>query len=242
MNLDEAKLKIAKLIRLGENQGSAENESETAMRQAEALMRKYNLSRAEILMKDGEVKYTWEAGFYGFGRPGKPVSKVPVWFQGLSVAVARFTDTLVSLTNKPELGAGLSFRGEAQDVVLALWFIDYLKDAIRRATRDAGLGSSSSREDFRKVMAWRLSMRLKELREARNHQASDPNCRALVLVTEDKLKQRDAKFGGENYRSSKSSGTIKDPRAYQRGIDEANKVQLNKPLTGFSNNDRLRSA
>lgn len=226
MNLDEAKLKISKLLRLGESDNA--NESETALRQAESLMRKYHLSRVDLFEKDGKISYKWESGFYSFGRDGQPVRKSPVWFQWVCVEIAKFTDTIVSNDLSLEEGAGLRFKGEAEDVILALWFADYLKDAIRRATREANMGSSAGREAFRKTMALRLCARLRELREQRQQTFSTGTS---LIVISDKLAKRNEHFGGEKYKAGKQV-KISHQDAVNKGYHAANKVQLNKPLKG----------
>lgn len=228
MNLDEAKLKIAKLLRLGENQGANNNEAETAIRQAEALMRKYNVTHTEVLEKGGEIFYKWESGFFGFGRDGKPVQRNPIWFQWVCVEVAKFTDTIVTNDYHHEDGAGVRFKGEAEDVILALWFADYLKDAIRKATREADMGSPQEREAFRKSMSLRLCSRLRELRELRQRDFSTGT--ALVVVS-DKLAKRNEYFGGESYKVGRAV-KISHNGAILKGYEAANKVPLNKPLSG----------
>lgn len=227
-DLDRIKAKVAKLLSLGENGAAAENEAETAMRQAESLMRKYGIERSQIVADGGEVSYTWESGYYAFG-DGKANKKVPVWYQWLTVSIARFTDTIVRMEYRFDEGMGVRFQGEAEDIVLALWFADYLKDSIRRATRDAKMGSSQGREAFRKAMAIRLCYRMNELREKRNQEFSSST--ALVVVN-DKLAKRDAFFGGESYRANKKAVTISNAEAIRKGYSAADRVQFNKPLSG----------
>lgn len=234
MNIEEARQKIAKLINLSTNQASTADEAETAMRFAEALMRKFNLTRAEIVDSGNQVRYEWEAAFYGFGRKGRPTMKIPEWFGWLAVAIANFTDTIASSTSTANEGAGIKYKGEAQDVILAMWFLDYLKENIRRATREVQMGSSRAREQFRRAMALRLCARLKSLREERTTVTSGT---ALVVVNE-KLTQRDAVFGQPNYGKSKNV-TISDSRALVEGVKAADKVNLNRPLGSNEEHERV---
>lgn len=223
----KAKLKIAKLLRLGENTGATTNEAETALRQADALMRKYGITRAQIVEGGGEVTYNWESGFYEFGRDGKPVKKNPIWYQWLIVGIANFTDTIASNAYDYERGAGVKFKGEAEDVVLALWFADYLKDAIRLATRAADAGSPQGREEFRKAMSLRLCARMREMRQQRTQETTGT---ALVVVS-DKLAKRDEQFGQAKYKTGKAV-TLHMGDVVQKAVAAANKVQFNKPLSG----------
>lgn len=226
-DLNRVKDKIAKLFNLGENEGAAENEAETALRQAEALMRKYGLERSEVMAKNGTVSYVWNSGYYAFGRDGKPVRKIPDWYSWLAVAIAGFTDTIVKIHHHPEMGTGVEFYGEATDVVLAIWFSDYLKDCIRRATRDANMGSSKGREDFRKGMSLRLVQRMRGMKAQRDQVFSSST--ALVVV-DDKLAQRNEHFGAPQYKTNNRSIRISGEAA-NKSREAADKVQFNKVVS-----------
>lgn len=233
--LESAKLKVAKLLRLGQDGAASENEAETALRQAEALMRKYGIDRSQVLKEGGQIEYKWESGYYDFGRDGQPVKKNPIWYQWLIVAIANFTDTIAYNSWDHARGCALvKFAGELEDVVLALWFAEYLKDAVRRGTRNANMGSSAGREAFRKAMSLRLCARMRQMREERTRVFSTST--ALVVVS-DKLTKRDEHFGKAKYKTGKAV-TISNLDAIRRGHAEAEKVQFNKPLSG-ANNDRL---
>ena len=226
MDINAAKLKVAKLLRLSEDGSASGSEAETALRMAEKLMQKYGIERAQLIGSGDKPVYDWQSGFYGFGREGKPTSKVPLWYQWLVVAIAKFTDTIVVTDHHPVEGAGVRFKGEAEDVILALWFAEYLKDCIRRETRQAGMGSSQAREEFRKVMSLRLSTRMREMREARNQAFSTST--ALVVVNS-KRQARDKHFGGASYRKGRDV-QISNAEAHRKGYDAANRVQFNNPL------------
>lgn len=232
MNRDEARAKIAKLMAMASDKGGAsKQEVETALRHAEAMMRKHGIEQSEIHAAGGALTYNWEAGYYAFGRDGKPVKSNPDWFGWVAVSVANFTDTIVVQKNDPDLGYGVMFRGDEEDVVFALWLIGYLKDAIRKATKEAKLSSSSQRETFRKSMALGLCNRMRDLikeRHAAFQAATTSTSNALVVVT-DKLAKRDEFFGGPRYKKGKGV-KMNDRETAGKGFEAAQKVQFNRPI------------
>ena len=226
MDINAAREKVAKLINLAENNAAGENEANTAIRQAEKLMQKYGIDRSEIFQKEGKVSYEWESSFYPFGREGKPTRKVPVWFQWLAVQVAKFTDTIVEIGYDYQVGVGVKFKGHQEDVILACWFADYLKECIRRETRAAEMGSSRGREDFRKAMSLRLCARMRDMIAQRTQVFSSST--ALVVVN-DKLSRRDKFFGSPAYREGRGLTRVSH-EAVVKGTAAADRVNFNTPL------------
>lgn len=229
MDINEARAKIMKLMAMAQDKdGASAQEVETALRHAESLMRKHGID-ASTLTPDqiASTKFNWESGYYAFGRDGKPTSKNPQWFGWLACAVANFTDTIVVSACDPHLGYGVSYKGDEEDVVFALWLIGYLKDAIRKATREASLSSATQRETFRKSMSLGLCNRMRDLRKER--QAAFASTGTALVVVSDKLAKRDEFFGGPKYKQTKGI-TLRDQEAAGKGMQAAQKVQFNRPL------------
>ena len=230
MDLEQAKSKIAKLMAMADtNSGATQNEMETALRQAEKMMLKFGISLLDVQQSNNKpYQFSWDTGFYPFGREGKGTQSNPVWFQWLAVSVANFTDTIVVQAMRRE-GYGVEFKGNDEDVAFALWLIAYLKDNLRKATREADLGSSAGRETFRRSMATRLGGRMRELRQQRSVQLS--SCNALVVVDR-KIAERDCHFGGPKYKTGKSrtqmGSYIGDAAA--KGRAAAERVNFNRPI------------
>lgn len=239
MNHDEAKAKVAKLMAMaGDGSNASEQEVATALRQAESLMRKHGISLMDLQnATEEQIKFNWDTGFFAFGADRKATQKTPIWFQWMAVGIAKFTDTIVCNAWDLEHGAGVKFKGDQEDVVFALWLAAYLKNALRKATYEAKLGSSTNRETFRKSMALGLSQRMKALRAERD-QAYASTGTALVVVNQ-KIALRDQEFGGESYRTSKRAVSFHHEDAAAKGFAAAKKVQFNRPLTGASNNKRI---
>lgn len=236
MELNTIKAKIAKLMNMADpNRGGSAQECETALRQAESMMRKYGIDQSEIHADTGS-RYRWESGYYSFGRDGKPTQSNPKWFSWLAVAVANFTDTIVIQSRDRELGYGVTYKGHEEDVVFALWLISYLKSSIRLETRNADLGSSQARETFRKSMAMGLCTRMKALRTERD-QVFKTAGTALVVVNQ-KLAERDSHFGGPKYVTGRAV-KLHDQGAAAKGFQAAQKVQFNKPLANSYNSSQV---
>ena len=57
--------------------GASQQEVETALRHAEAMMRKHGIEQAELITAGRSLAYNWETGYYAFGRDGKPTKNNP---------------------------------------------------------------------------------------------------------------------------------------------------------------------
>jgi hypothetical protein len=227
--MDNIKSKIAKLMNMADpERGGSAQECETALRQAEAMMRKYGIDASEIKGASQAHRYNWESGFYAFGRDGKPTQSTPKWFGWLAVSIAHFTDTIVVQDRDAVMGFGVRFKGHDDDVVFALWLVAYLKSSIRRETRLADLGSSTARETFRKSMALGLCVRMKALRAERNQVFKQAGT-ALVVVDQ-KMAERDSHFGAPRYVAGRRV-TLSDQGAAAKGFQAAQKVQFNKVVS-----------
>jgi hypothetical protein len=225
MDREKALSKINKLMNLANNEAASEGEVDNALRQAEALMRKFAIDMSEALQTGKKPAFDWQQDSTYFGQGNK---SNPVWYQWMAVAVADFTDTIAS-NIKDVQGAGVKFRGHSDDVVFATWLIDCLKEQLRRATRDAKCGSPENRETFRKAFARGVVIKIRDIRKQRDQKLPG---NALVVVNT-KIVERDAHFGEAKYRTSKAR-TIGDATIYQKGIEAGKNASLHKPITNQS--------
>lgn len=227
MDRDKALSKIQKLMNLANNDAASEGEVDNALRQAEALMRKYAIDMAEAMQAGKKPVFDWQTESTWFGKGNK---KNPLWYEWMAVAVAKFTDTIVAGTYDTEQGSGVKYKGHHEDVIFATWLIDSLKEQLRRATRDAKCGSPENRETFRKAFARGVVHKVNELRKKRDEEMKVSHGNALIIVNT-KLVERDAHFGGERYRNSKSKVTG-DSVSYSKGYTAGKNASMNKPITG----------
>lgn len=149
MNLETAKVKVAKLMALASDPRANENEAESALRQAEALMRKHAIELAELVDATGEKpRYEWTRICVAAGDT-KPATQTILWFGMLAVAIAQFTDTAARWAWDKKSGVCIEFRGDAPDVEYAAYLQNYIATVVRHEAA-SWPGSRREREDFRR--------------------------------------------------------------------------------------------
>jgi hypothetical protein len=235
MTEDTVRDKIRKLLALANDEGAADNEAETAMRQANKLMKKHNIDLAALHQASGTKPiYKWTEGFVPTSHP-KPVNQCPLWFQWVGVGIATFTDTRVVIKGIRTIKSmGLEFAGDEVDVEYAVWLAERMRDEIRikAAMYDAPGHDSNTRwanrEEFRHAMARRIRARLVELRQQRDQELKSTGT-ALVVVN-DKIKQRDEQFGPQQFSKKRRSHTRGSYEAQHEGNQAGNQVSFGRPL------------
>ena len=124
MDINRAKEKVAKLLRLAKNDAATENEAERALAQAEALMREHGFEQNDVLEGKGNHSFMWGSQFSAYGNKYHQAKTLPQWYSYLCVGVAKFTDTIVRSHRNVELGRGVGFYGEQGDIDLAVCLVD----------------------------------------------------------------------------------------------------------------------
>lgn len=241
MTEDAVREKIRKLMALAMNEGAADNEAETAMRQAEKLMRKHKIDLASIHQHSGTKPiYQWKAAFVPSSWP-KPVNQCPLWFQWIGIGIGHLTDTRVMVLSqrRPIKQMGLTFEGDETDVEYAVWLAERIREEIRtRAAMYQAPGASSdekwaNREEFRHAMARRIKDRLMALHEEQKDalkKATEGGTGTALVLVEDKIKQRDAQFGVWVTSQKKVSHIRGTFDAHHAGNQAGDQVSLHRPL------------
>ena len=236
MDIDRAKEKVAKLLRLAKNDAASENEAERALSQAEALMRQFGIEAGELLEGQAAKGFEWGSQFSAYGNKYHQAKTLPKWYSYLAVGVANFTDTIAKMHSHPTQGVGIGFYGDQGDIVFAVWLIEYLRDTVQHSAAGRKDLDRAQREAFRTAMSLRLIKRMKELRAERNDAFKASSGTALVVVS-DKLAQRDAEFGAPNYQKYKAR--ITDRNAAEAGRAAADKVGFSRPLASGVTQGRI---
>lgn len=236
MDIDRAKEKVVKLLRLAKNDAASENEAERALSQAEALMRQFGIEAGELLEGQAPKGFEWGSQFSAYGNKYHQAKTLPKWYSYMAVGVAQFTDTIAKLHSNAAQGVGIGFYGDQGDIVFAVWLVEYLRDTVQRSAADRKDLDRSQREAFRMAMALRLVKRMKELRAERDVAFKASSGTALVVIS-DKLAQRDAEFGAPSYQKSKTR--ITDRNAAEAGRAAADKVGFSRPLAGGQAQTRI---
>ena len=134
---DRALAKIQKLLRLAKDGRGNATEAETALRQAQSLMAKFNIDDAEATTKDLQsnpdaiIKAWCKAGYHA-----KAVMiTIPKWANIISWAVAKLYECRLAYVKGGDVGAlGIVFGGYHVDVQVASWTFEYLMECVRRAS------------------------------------------------------------------------------------------------------------
>lgn len=240
MDHEKAIQKIQKLFALAKNGGGAtEGEVENALRQAEAMMRKFGIEQSECVESVAKATFDWCEDFAPYGVARQPAKSVPAWYQFIATGVAAFTDTIAKSHFDAVRGYGVGFYGERGDVMFAVWLVTYLRDTVWKvASKQTDLGRGE-REDFRKAMGSRLASRMKKLRRERDQafEEVETSTGTALAIVDAKIAQRNARFGAPSY--SMRSVAYRDADVAARGTAAGNNVGFGRPLGNTGNSTQL---
>tara|TARA_R110000787_G_scaffold56713_1_gene130190 strand:- start:514 stop:1260 length:747 start_codon:yes stop_codon:yes gene_type:complete len=213
--------KIKKLLNMAKHNASNETEAATALRQAEAMMRKHDIQFAEIEAK--------ELNPSDMAMEGTGESRNSSWIWNLAWAASYLTSTMPTKRYSRESNAReIKFAGTKDDVQVALLMHDYLVGVTERLTKKYG-GSRSENNAFKLGVAQTLVNRSHEIKEQREEEitkASESSTgRDLVIIKSDMIK---AEF---NLRySSARRRRVSDWSAYSAGAKAGQSVSLNSQV------------
>lgn len=231
MDRETAMRKAQKLMGMATDGRGNEQEAETALRQAEFLMRKFGLEQSEVVASKASATFDWGTDFAPYSWTDYRVTSVPSWYQWIATAVANFTDTIVKLHSKADLGLGVGFYGEVSDVAFAVWLQTYLRDAVRKTVERQTDLARSEKADFRKAMVLRLTARMRDLRAEREEVFKTSGTGRALVIVNDKLAKRDAEFGAQTYGKAKRV-ELRSGAAAARGREAGDRVGFNRPISG----------
>lgn len=232
--------KIKKLLALAQDKGATAGEAANAARQAEAMLRKYNVEMSDVIAKELNNPDNLSWGFVRsnmFKNNKAYIKKVQDWPQWVAVPCAELYDCHVSMRVVKNEGHVMAFFGYKTDVEVCCWVYEYLLDCIRKASLAltegdalyAGATLRAYRVDFRKGMSMEIGQRLRqavEHKRAQDQQTS--SCTALVVMKRQAVEQ---KFGTFNYGTGAAG--IKNTYAAAKGVEAGRKVNLNpNPIKG----------
>lgn len=220
--------KIRKLLAMANDGRGNEQEAETAARQAEAMMRIYQVEAADIILEEIEKEDAFdrglEAAYYGPTDPRHIPASASGWVGVIAIGCgAAFTckvDTVVT----PQ-GVKVRFSGYSLDVQLCRWVFVYLCQTVYRLSTQnyKGKGATAAKA-FRSGAGGELQRRLFQIRDARNADNKLSGGTALVLY--DRKAQRVAEMFGEQ-KTKNSRASIRDQAAFAHGQEEGKRVNIN---------------
>jgi len=216
---DKILSKIRKLQALGNDIGATANESETALRQADFLMRQHGINNSDLINAVSS-DYEWTSVFIPVG------VSIPDSINYIAVGIGKFCDCIVNVRILDDK-MGFSFFGEASDVPFAAWLIDYLKQTMNNEAGKLPLGK---RPAFKLAFAIRLQQRLLALRMRRDIpplDSSDMVSLNGLVVTNRKLALLNEK---EQQGKEINKQVDLNNKVSKDGIKSADKVGFNRPL------------
>lgn len=217
--------RVRKMLAMAEGKANA-NESATAAAMAERLMRKYQLSQAEVLAqeidKDAVAEDVVDNG----------TKTMPRWVDWISVGCARANECEVRRRGN---GAHV-FYGVAGDSEVAAEMMRYLVKEVNRLAR-AFPGDRRAKGQFRTGAASALQERLLAIAAERKREFEQTATgTSLVLRKQDVIRQSAGAF---RYRSS---GRHRVYDGYSQGRAAGDRISLNKQIRNGANSAALTGA
>lgn len=228
--------RLQKILAIANDERANANEAAAAAEQAEKIMRKFQLSHADVLAsemtKKKEGQFTSRACKAVMkrdltGKSAHNAKKVPPWAGWLAFAVAKLNDCEIRYGWTPDQGAVVKFYGYDADVQVCAWMFDYLVGALiasARGWQKIATRSKAESESYRRGFILILCNRLREdtAQKAIEMQAEVAG-RSLMIV---KAKAIAEEFGEFAYGKA-SSITVSRSDAYVQGREAGKKVDLN---------------
>lgn len=134
--------KIQKLLRLAKDGRGDATEAATALRQAQSLMRKFNIDEADAIQHSLDndpdaLVAAWKTAGKST-KLGNIRADLPMWANLVSFGVGKLYDCRCVIQavrdEKGNLGKAFVFAGYKTDVQIACWTFEYLCDCIRRSS------------------------------------------------------------------------------------------------------------
>lgn len=230
MNAEKEKVmkRIRKMLKMAEGKGNA-NEAGVAASMAEKLMRKYNLSHADVELQDLD-----EDSIIAHESKIKYGARIPTWVGALIVSTAQLHDCEAKYQINMFNGRAkkvVTFLGERADVIVAAWVFEYLNKEIRRLANnfkaEHGVGRREA-DAFRKGAAVEVNAMLRRmLNEKETELQSHSTGKELMIVKRSLVQQKfNVKYG--------KAGTMNlgDQFASEMGRRAGRAINIRKGIEG----------
>jgi len=221
MSREKILAKVQKLLDMAKHAASNEHEASTALRQAEAIMRKHDIEFAEI-----EAQTLSESDMEQMFSNEKRNSK---WVWNLAWAASYLTSTMPYKRRNPNGFDYIVFCGTKQDTQVAMMMFDYLVNVTERLAKEFW-GDRTERNSFKAGAAIAIlnnASKIKIERERDLREASATTGTDLVLVKNDLI----IKEFNLSYSASPQKQYIGNEKAYREGYQKGSGVSLNSQIT-----------
>lgn len=214
-----------------EDAAATEAEAMAAAEMAAKLLIKYDI-KPEELAEIGKAEGVEQA--FRQGKVGHPVA------EAVAVAVSELTETKVYRDR-----AEIKFIGLEEDVLMAVYLIEMLVGAAKRAWVGYSEDNYKEAVPFKQLMHFResffvgfsarVSMRLNELRKFREEQRAQAQSTghgtALVIVKQDIIRRKMEEMGLVLGKARRKNKTY-DSATFMQGAAAGETVNLNRPFAG----------
>lgn len=221
--------KVRKLLAMANDGRGNMNEAEVAMRQATALMSKFNIEAAEAQLADlcsDQPDLVREHCVPNYDKGARPAKSIPAWVGVIAVGVARLCQVKADGSRTKDGAASVRFSGYATDVVFATWLLPLLCRAVFNEARiQLGKASLAERETFRRSAAGQLQRRLEAL--ADEEKAQVPSSSTALVVIDKKQQVIAEAFGEMRVSKVDNAGRARrDAHAAMAGVAYGNTVPI----------------
>lgn len=216
--------RIRKCLAMAADKRGNEHEVAAAARQAEALLRRYNLDASDITLEELKNAEGIEVRFgIGAKMHGGFVKKVPGWAQSLAVATCDFFDCHVMLSSNPKWGQVLKFVGYKTDVEVCNWTFSFLMDAVKRFSRKFESGANRHYSgSYRDGVVHGIISNLREAKREKESAMTRSSTGTALVVAKRALIE--SQFGKFEYGTKKAKE--RDWQAYSQGTADGKSVNV----------------
>ena len=199
--------KVAKLLAMAKHSASNEQEAATALRQAEAMMRKHDVRMAELNAHKAQSEDD-------LLRAETEESRNSSWVWNLAWATAYMTETMPTRSGKI-----ITFCGAAEDTEVALMYFDYLVSVVERLAKQFK-GTRTQRNAFKMGCVHGILLNARKIKAEREEAFKD-----LVVMKRDLIcKKFNLSYGAGR------TQYISDDGAYAAGRHAGSQVSLNRQV------------
>lgn len=240
--------RIQKALAIAEDSRANEHEALAAARQAEALMRKYQIDHADVIatsIKKGHDLSTEDIVVTAKDN-GTRVERTPLWAQWLAVRIAKLNDCevrCVRVQTAKGYETGLRFLGYTGDVQVSKWMLEYLAATVLRLCKEFRndyrykVGGRSTMDAYRKGLVLGICAQFHEMEaEKKRQQEAASASRALVVVKANAI----AEHFGETKYGKPQKANVGDDGAFAAGHRDGKNVKINTGAIGGPATGNLR--
>ena len=237
-NLENVLRRVQKLLAIANDERANAAEAAAAASQAENIMRKYQIERADVItaqLKRDDAFNTETVG--GTMNPGASSKSTTTWAGQLSLAIAQLNDCKCEWTRTRDLGVCLRYSGFKSDTQVALWthlfVVNAMGQALCRFQKDNFSDRSTSHQFRLGFIAAIIDSIHQSIDEKKAEMAAATESRALVITKANAVAER---FGAQKVKRNRHSVG----NGFGDGHAEGKKLDVGRRGVGHNGNSASR--